>query len=88
MDDALPAIGRLPLEWVDFFIMVGAIALVAIGGLIWALFLRKRGQRRRRKSHHHHEHRLPNPTLAQDGGLPPVRQEEKPPGQQMPTSHP
>jgi hypothetical protein len=88
MDNELPIMHQMTPGWVDFFIMAGAIALVAIGGLIWALFLRKRGQRRRRKSHHHHEHRLPNPTLAQDGGLPPVRQEGKPPGQQMPTTQP
>ena len=88
MEDALPAIGRLPPELVDFFIMAGAIALVAIGAFIWAYFFRKRGQRRRRKYRHHHEHRLPNTNLAQDGGLPPVRQEEKPPGQQLPTTQP
>jgi len=64
-------------EWVDFFIMTGAFALVGIGALIWVFFFRKPG-RRRRKHHHRHEHRSPNPTLAQSGGLPPVRQEEKP----------
>jgi peptidoglycan/LPS O-acetylase OafA/YrhL len=88
MDAPLPAIGHLTPEWVDFLIMAGAIALVAIGALIWTFFLRKPGRRRRRKLRHHHEHRLPNPTLAQNGGLPPVRQEEKPPGQQMPTTQP
>ena len=88
MEDALPAVGRLPPEWVDFFIMAGAIVMVAIGAFIWAYFFRRRGQRRRRKYRHHHEHRLPNPTLAQDGGLPPVHQKGKPPGQQMPTTQP
>jgi hypothetical protein len=63
--------------WVDFFIMTGAFALVGIGVLIWIFFFRKPG-RRRRKHRHRHEHRSPNPTLAQSGGLPPVRQEEKP----------
>ena len=88
MDVELPIMHQMTPGWVDFFIMAGAIVLVAIGALIWAFFFRKRGQRRRRKYRHHHEHRLPNPTLAQNGGLPPVRQEEKPPGQQMPTTHP
>ena len=88
MDDALPAIGSLPPEWVDFFIMAGAIALVAIGALTWVFYFRKRARRRRRKSRHRHEHRLRNPTLAQNGGLPPVRREEKPPGRQMPTTQP
>jgi len=77
MDDALPAVGRMTPVWVDFFIMTGAFALVGIGVLIWIFFFRKPG-RRRRKHRHRHEHRSPNPTLAQSGGLPPVRQEEKP----------
>jgi hypothetical protein len=88
MDNPLPTIGRLSPEMVDLLIMTGAILLVAIGALIWAFFIRKRGPRRRRKSRHHHEQRLPNPTLAQSGGLPPVRSEEKPSGQQMPTTQP
>ena len=75
-------------EWVDFFIMAGALVLVAIGALIWTFFFRKPGRRRRRKSRHRHERRSPNPTLAQNGGLPPVRQEEKTSGQQMPTTQP
>jgi len=77
MDDALPAVGWMTPVWVDFFIMTGAFALVGIGVLIWIFFFRKPG-RRRRKHRHRHEHRSPNPTLAQSGGLPPVRQEEKP----------
>jgi hypothetical protein len=60
-----------------FFFMTGAFALVGIGMLIWVFFFRKPGQRRR-KHRHRHEHRSPNPTLTQNGGLPPVRQEEKP----------
>jgi hypothetical protein len=85
--DETTAIGQMSPQWVDFFIMAGAIALVAIGALVWTFYFRKPG-RRRRKSRHHHEHRLLNPTLAQNGGLPPVRREEKPPGWQMPTTPP
>jgi hypothetical protein len=88
MDEALPVMHRLTPEWVDFFIMAGAIALVAIGALIWVFFLRKPGRRRRRKSHHRHGRRLSNPTLAQNGGLPPVRPEEERSRRQMPTSQP
>jgi FtsZ-interacting cell division protein ZipA len=29
--------------------------------------------------HHHRQHRSPNPTLAQTGGLPPIRETGKPP---------
>jgi len=77
MDNTLPAISRMAPEWVNFFIMTGTFALVGVGMLIWVFFFRKPG-RQRRKHHHRHEHRSSNPTLAQNGGLPPVRQEEKP----------
>jgi hypothetical protein len=77
MDNVLPVIGRMTPEWMNFFIMTGTFALVGIGMLIWIFFFRKPG-RRRHKHHHRHEHHLSNPTLAQNGGLPPVRQEEKP----------
>jgi peptidoglycan/LPS O-acetylase OafA/YrhL len=87
MDDSLPAIGRISPAWADFFIMVGAFALVAIGALIWVLFFRKPG-RRRRKHRHRHERLSPNPTLAQNGGLPPVRQEETPARRSPPTPEP
>jgi hypothetical protein len=69
---------------VDFFIMVGVFALVAIGALIWAFFFRKRGRRHKRRRQHHERHRL-NPTLAQIGGLPPARPDEKPSERQPPT---
>ncbi len=85
MDDTT-SIGSLTPQWVDFFIMAGAIALVAIGALIWIFFFRKPGRRRRRKIRHRHERRVPNPTLAQKGGLPPVRPDEKPSNQRMPTT--
>ncbi|MGB8369770.1 MAG: hypothetical protein ACLPYZ_08175 [Limisphaerales bacterium] len=87
MDDALPAMGRMSPAWVDFFILTGAFALVGIGALIWILFFRKPG-RRRRKRRHRHEHLSPNPTLAQNGGLPPVRQEERPSRRPPPTPQP
>jgi hypothetical protein len=91
-------------------ITFGAIGLVTLLVLLWAIFLRK--SRRRRHSHHHsHEHssrpteapegpnedadlspaqdrcnprrerrrrRSRNPTLAETGGLPPVRPDDPP----------
>ena len=88
MDDGLPIAGGMTTDWVEFLALAGAIILVAIGALIWTFFLRKRKRKRRRKSRHRREHSSPNSTLAQNGGLPPVRQKEKPPGRQMPTAHP
>ena len=88
MDDGLPIAGGMTTDWVEFLALAGAIILVAIGALIWTFFLRKRKRRRRHKSRHRHERRLPNLTVAQNGGLPLVRQKEKPPGRQMPTIQP
>jgi hypothetical protein len=86
-------------------VVFGAIGLVTLLALVWAIFIRKR--RRRRRSHHHshqhsaiptetsaalndagaalpppeprkgrrsrRRHRSRNPTLAETGGLPPIR---------------
>jgi hypothetical protein len=78
--------GRMSPGWVDFFILTGAFALVGIGALIWIFFFRKPG--RRRKHRHRHERCSSNPTLAQNGGLPPVRHEEKPSRRPPPTPQP
>jgi ABC-type nickel/cobalt efflux system permease component RcnA len=115
-DNLLPSGSPLAPGWFDFFIVLGAILLVALAVLIWAIMFHKRGatsshhhrhphrphHRRRhgsfrddfqkttagikeiiekgkRQHHHRHEHRPMNPTLAQTGGLPPIREESKPP---------
>ena len=68
-------------------IYFGALSLVALAVFAWAVF---RTQHRRRHSHHNrlkpaskHQRQskyLPrNPTLAETGGLPPVRTEKQPP---------
>jgi hypothetical protein len=91
-------------------IIFGALGLVTVLVLFWAIFLRRRRQRRR--SHHHshqhssepagssnapaedsaplfpqkrhkrnrlrRRHRPRNPTLAETGGLPPIRPENPP----------
>jgi hypothetical protein len=64
-------------DWLDFLAMALAIAFVGLGALLWIVFFRKK-IRRRRKHHrrHHREEYKPNPTLAQSGGLPPVREEK------------
>jgi len=65
----------------------GALFLVALGVFTWAVF---RTQHRRRHSHHYRpkpaskhqqqsEYRLRHPTLAEAGGLPPVRTGKQPP---------
>lgn len=62
--------------WVDFFIMAGVFVMIAIGALIWVFYFRKRRRKRRHKHRHQRERRPVNPTLAQGGGLPPVRPSE------------
>jgi hypothetical protein len=68
-------------------IYFGALFLVALAVFAWAIF---RTQHGRRHSHHYRpkpaskpqrlsEHRPRHPTLAEAGGLPPVRTEKPPP---------
>jgi hypothetical protein len=52
--------------------LVGAVAIPALAGLIWILFFRKNSRRRRRRR----ESTATTPTLAQTGGLPPIRHKE------------
>jgi ABC-type transporter Mla subunit MlaD len=66
----------------DFLIVIGTTVLVALAVLVWVVFFRRIPRRR------HKNRRYLNPTLAQIGGLPPIRREEKPSGQSQPTSQP
>jgi len=75
MNNLLPA-------WADFLIVIGATVLVALAVLGWVVFFRKKPRRR------HKNYRHLNPTLAQVGGLPPIRREDKPSDQPQPTSQP
>ncbi|HTL55510.1 MAG TPA: hypothetical protein VL361_07510 [Candidatus Limnocylindrales bacterium] len=90
----------------DILIILGAVALVTLVVLLWAVAFRSKRRRRHHHHHHHHshshtettaetspesepveesgsrrkrrrhrrrEHRPRNPTLAETGGLPPLR---------------
>jgi hypothetical protein len=70
----LAAFEPLP-QWINFLAVAGGMLLGSIGVLIWFLAFRKK--RKRKRKLHHHERRQLNPTLAQTGGLPPLREEEK-----------
>jgi ABC-type nickel/cobalt efflux system permease component RcnA len=86
-------------HWLEIGLVLGAALLIAVFGMIWARYLRQSRRRRHTRSqtimgagqgehsirrHRHHErytHR--NPTLAETGGLPPVRDDvSSPPGPQ------
>jgi hypothetical protein len=73
-------------------IFFGSLFVIAVGGIAWAVAFRHHWQRRhRRRRSHHPRHKpaatqTPPPadgsrtrTLAQTGGLPPVRPEPPPP---------
>jgi hypothetical protein len=75
-------------------IYVGALLVVALAVFAWAAFFRRQRQPRRH-SHHHHHHRHRSRsasrhsqpaeaparprTLAETGGLPPLRSQQPPP---------
>jgi hypothetical protein len=64
-------------QWLDFLIFFGALILIAVATLAWYFRFRTKKSRRRKHSRHR---RQAKPTLAQTGGLPPVRKPENPPG--------
>jgi hypothetical protein len=73
----LAAFEPLP-QWLNFLAMAGAILLVAFASFLWyVLFHQKRPSHRKHHHRQRRERRKLNPTLAETGGLPPVR-EEKP----------
>ena len=86
MNNDLPPVGNFSPAWVDFFIVLGVIALVTIGAFIWAVVFHNNAKPRRKRRRRHR--RQINPTLAQTGGLPPVREEERSSGQTPPATQP
>jgi hypothetical protein len=76
---ALSIMNPTATDWLIFSIMAVAIGSPIVLIVIWAVFFRKRGLHRPRKHRHHRRvRRQLNPTLAQTGGLPPVRERESP----------
>jgi len=76
----LAAATPLP-QWENFLVFFAVILLSAVVVFLWAVFFRKKLKRKHR-SRRHREHRKPNPTLAESGGLPPAR---APNDSEMPT---
>ncbi len=73
----LAAFEPLP-QWANFLAIFAVIVLSAFAVLLWAVLFRKKRKRKYRR--HQHEQRKLNPTLAESGGLPPARENEKSPG--------
>ncbi len=74
---ALPNNGQKG-EWLVFLTMVLAVGLTVGVVLIWLKVYRpkKKKVKHHRRKRHHRQH---NPTLAETGGLPPVRDPNQPP---------
>ena len=66
-------------EWIEFFALAGAILLVTLVAGIWFIVFSRRKKKKRKRESHGSRRRSPRTTLADTGGLPPIRGEEDPP---------
>ena len=64
-------------DWLYFLAILIAIGIGIACFVLWLFISRKSGKKKRK--HRHRRHRQVNPTLAQTGGLPPLRQPGEPP---------
>jgi heme/copper-type cytochrome/quinol oxidase subunit 2 len=65
-------------DWLIFFVMLVAIGLAVGIVVVWTVIYRPK--KKKRKSKHRRRHsRQHNPTLAERGGLPPLRNPNQPP---------
>jgi hypothetical protein len=75
---SLPANGK-SADWLMFGVMVLAVGLAVGLVAVWAVVYRPKSKKRKRKQHRKRHHRQHNPTLAEKGGLPPLRSPNQPP---------
>jgi hypothetical protein len=71
--------------WAGVLVVIVAAILVTLAAMVWIIFFRKNARRRHKRRRQHGEYHQPNPTLAQIGGLPPLREDGKPSVPQTPT---
>ncbi len=74
----LPANGA-KADWVMFAIMAVAIGVSVCAVTLWMVFYRPKSKKRHRKQRRKRHQRQHNPTLAEKGGLPPMRDPDQPP---------
>jgi cbb3-type cytochrome oxidase subunit 3 len=65
-------------DWLIFSAILLVVMLLFFSAVIWLKVLRKPGNKSHYK-HRKHRHRPTNPTLAETGGLPPIRPAGQPP---------
>jgi len=72
--------------WAGVLVVFGAAVLVALLALVWIVFFRKNARHRHRcRRLHNNGQQPPNPTLAEVGSLPPLRENDKSSQPPMPT---
>lgn len=64
-------------DWLIFIAILLAVGIGIACFIIWLFVMRKTGKKRKRREKR--RHRQVNPTLAETGGLPPVRDHGQPP---------
>ena len=64
-------------DWLIFVAILLAVGLGIACFVVWFFMFRNAGTKKRKR--HHRHHRRANPTLAETGGLPPLRQPNEPP---------
>ena len=62
-------------DWLLFLVILLLVGFVVGCFIVWLTVFRKQGGKKRRKNRN--RRRQKNPTLAETGGLPPIRQETK-----------
>jgi hypothetical protein len=67
----ISVLSPVEMDFVNIGILFGVVALVSFFALVWHY---KIHGRKRRKRKHHHSHRQSQITLAERGGLPPLRE--------------
>jgi hypothetical protein len=66
-------------DWLLFLVMVFAVGLAVSIVVIWMVVYRPKNKRKRKQKHRRRHNRQHNPTLAESGGLPPMRDHDQPP---------
>lgn len=64
-------------DWLVFIAILLAIGIGIACFALWFFLSHKSGKKKRKRRSRHHRHH--NPTLAETGGLPPIRQANEPP---------
>ncbi len=64
-------------DWLYFLAILLTIGIGLACFIVWMFYFRKNGKRKRKHRGRHHRHI--NPTLAEAGGLPPLRKPGEPP---------